>query len=341
MLINEMVRRDWESPKIDLSTPSLPVEEPSVQEVVGSIQISTEDQARIFTPKDKQRAQFVFFPGCNVYLQPNLLLNALDLIELITEDYAFIPGLIDCCGDNYLFDGDFEGAESHATTLLEKIRSYEPETVIFWCATCQVRFETVYADFMELPFKIVSLSQFLLERKDQLPQKRHAAPQTVTLHEACKSGFTGVDQDSVRRLLQELSGINLVEMPRHGKNAACCGSGASAFFPDSFQAVREERLLEAVNTGADTLVDVCHFCHNTFATAEQTHGLQVENYIALIARAAGIEREDTLKKYRLLGSANRILANMQGKITCSPYPPEVIRKALEQAIHPAAHQEGG
>jgi hypothetical protein len=43
-------------------------------------------------PTDKQHARYVLFPGCNVYFQPELILNALDIMDAVGDDYAFVPG---------------------------------------------------------------------------------------------------------------------------------------------------------------------------------------------------------------------------------------------------------
>lgn len=59
---------------------------------------SAAERARISAPVWKHESDFVFFPGCNVYKQPDKLLNALDIMDAIGNDYSFIPGMEYCCG---------------------------------------------------------------------------------------------------------------------------------------------------------------------------------------------------------------------------------------------------
>jgi Fe-S oxidoreductase len=54
--------------------------------------------------------------------------------------------------------------------------------------------------------------------------------ETVTVHEACKTALTGLDPVGPRDILEAL-GRRIVEMPRHGARAACCGSGAVEWHP--------------------------------------------------------------------------------------------------------------
>lgn len=111
----------------------------------------------------------------------------------------------------------------------------------------------------------------------------------------------------------------MIEMPRHGLNTACCGSSAMDFFENSMEMIRDERLQEAEETGADILIDICQTCHNIFAKEELKHSFEITNYGSLLSEALGIEREDKYKKYKQWGSLERILTDAQEFITQSQY----------------------
>lgn len=77
MLINELIKREYfsrglaEKPKFgDQQEPE------STHRVLASAQVSASDYKRITSPSNKQHARCVFFPGCNVYFQPEKILNA-------------------------------------------------------------------------------------------------------------------------------------------------------------------------------------------------------------------------------------------------------------------------
>jgi Fe-S oxidoreductase len=61
--------------------------------------LTTPDElSRITTAVHTIGAKYAFFPGCNVYLQPDKVLNALDILDATGVPYSFIPGLEHCCG---------------------------------------------------------------------------------------------------------------------------------------------------------------------------------------------------------------------------------------------------
>jgi len=328
MLVNELVKWEYSQNKIVEATYQDPQGEQSPQRVIASIQVSHDEYGKIFSTTEISDAKFVFFPGCNVYFQPEKILNALNIMSLIGEYFAFVAGLDFCCGNTHLLYGSIDKAERASEHLVQKLASYHPETVILWCPTCLCRFHTTLPHTLDLPFETMSFPQFLAKNVEKLPFKRSIC-KTATLHEACKVAFTGLDLDGPRQLLQKIPGITLIEMPRHGKNTACCGSGAEDYFPKSFEAVRDDRLIEASQTPTELLVDVCHYCHNLFVSQESKYQFSVTNYVNLVAEALGIGREDKFKKYKQWRDMDQIVEDAKEFIRSSPFPRETVVDLIE------------
>jgi Fe-S oxidoreductase len=328
MLVNELIKWEYSQDKIVEPTYQDPQDEQSWQRVIASMQVSHDEYQRIFFTTETGDTNFVFFPGCNVYFQPEKILNALDIMNLVGEDFAFVAGLDFCCGNTHLLYGSIDKAEKTSEHLVQKLSSYHPETVIFWCPTCLCRFHTTFPHTLDLPFKTMSFPQFLARYIESLPFKK-SIQKTATLHEACKVAFTGLDLNGPRELLQKIPGITLIEMPRHAENTVCCGSGAEDYFPKSFEAVRDDRLIEASQTHADLLVDVCHYCHNLFVSQESKYQFSVTNYVNLVAEALGITREDKFKKYKQCREMSEILEDAKKFIQSSPFPRRTIADLVE------------
>lgn len=231
------------------------------------------------------------------------------------------------CGELHNFSGNPEKATSVSKKLINKIFSYSPTKVILWCPTCSCRFINTISMIEKMPFETITFSQFLSENIDKLKFTKEIN-KTVTLHEACKTSYTGIDLTSVRKILTSIPNIELVEMKHNGENTMCCGSGASVWFRESFNKIKTKRLKEAQETNADTLVDVCHFCHETFVAEEIEYGFKVDNYINLVALALGINREDKFKKYKQLNNIDKILEDASEFIKNSPYTQEQIIDVL-------------
>jgi len=331
MLVNELIKSQYISKGLankaygDASQPD------SAHRVLASVQVSAAEYNRITTSSGKQSARYVFFPGCNVYFQPEKILNALDIMDAIGDDYAFLPGLDYCCGDGRLFLGDIEEGTRRAEELVAAIASFQPEAAVLWCPTCQCRFDKSITPAMDIPFKILSFPQYLAANMSKLPLTRAAAG-TVTLHEACKSAYTRVDRDGPREVLRQLPGVTLREMEHHGPETFCCGSGAICWFPESFAQIRKERLQDAAQTGAERLVTVCHYCSQTFAAEGSEYDFIVTNYVNLVAEAMGIRRDDKFMQYTQWGSLERILKDAKEHIAESPFDNERIIEVLKEVF---------
>ena len=111
-------------------------------------------------------------------------------------------------------------------------------------------------------------SQFLAELVDQgkLPAARQAATASggVTYHDPCYlARVNDITQEPRQLVSLSVSGDDsLVEMPRHGRQTACCGAGGGRMWVDDAadQRVGQTRLDEAIATGAKTVAVSCPFC---------------------------------------------------------------------------------
>ena len=257
MLVNELIKRNYISKGLANRAYGDATQPESIHRVLASIQVPASDYKKITKQSNKQNSRYVFFPGCNVYFQPEKILNALDIMDAIGDDYTFLPGLDNCCGDGFMFLGDINEGSLNAEALVSTIAGFQPEAVILWCPTCQCRVDKTIASALDMPFKVLSFPQYLAENMNRL-NLSDASAGTVTLHEPCKSAYTGVDLNGPREVLRQLPGVTLKEMEHHGKNTKCCGSGAICWFPESCTQFREDRLKEAAKTGAERLVAICH-----------------------------------------------------------------------------------
>jgi heterodisulfide reductase subunit D len=331
LLVNEIIKGEYISKGLAHSAFSDAKQTDSAHRVLASVQVSASEYSRITTASGKRKARYVFFPGCNVYFQPEKILNALDIMDAIGDEYAFLPGLDYCCGDNHLFFGDIEKGCQRAEELVGAIAGFHPEAVVLWCPTCQCRFDKIVSPSMDIPFEILSFPQYLAANMRKLPLT-DAAAGTVTLHEACKSAYTGVDRDGPREVLRQLPGVTLREMTRHGRDTACCGSGAICWFPESCARVRQERLEDAARTGAERLITVCHYCNQTFAAEEIDYDFSVTSYVNLVAEAMGIYRDDKFKQYTLWADLDLILNDADARIAASPIEKQRIVDVLQSVF---------
>jgi Fe-S oxidoreductase len=260
---------------------------------------SAAEYGRISELSLKPGSGLVFFPGCNVYKQPDKLLNALDIMDAIGKDYSFLPGLAYCCGASVRGNsGDADWLQGSAEKLFGLAEELGAKKMVFWCHTCLSVLHNQVRHFYRPPFECLSFSAYVAGNLDAL-EFPAARPCRVAFHVPCKSGYMGLDTESPRKVLRAIPGTELVEMEHEGRNTLCCGGRATDSMPDLAGGLAAARLAEAKASGAQILVDLCHNCHEFLLAAarsrpEAAPGLAVENFSCYVARAMGRGREDSL-----------------------------------------------
>jgi heterodisulfide reductase subunit D len=121
MLVNELIKGEYIGRGLAKKAYVDAQASDSIHRVLASVQVSTSDYNKITNPSETHKARFVLFPGCNVYFQPEKILNALDIMDAIGNDYGFLPGLDYCCGDNLFFTGDIAEGSRRSEMLVAAI----------------------------------------------------------------------------------------------------------------------------------------------------------------------------------------------------------------------------
>jgi len=191
------------------------------------------------------------------------LLNKMEIEPVISDDER-------CCGHDALWCGDHTTFRKLARWNLEVIKSSGAKTVLFSCPEGYVTFKNYYPKFFgALPFEVMHMSEFLAR---ELPGTglsfQASSSEPVTYHDPCRLGRLAGVFDAPRQLLQMLPGIQLVEMERNRENALCCGTSAWMECSSHSKAIQTERMREAVQTGAQTLITACPKCQIHFTCAQ-------------------------------------------------------------------------
>lgn len=302
----------------------IPPSDPAADERILAALLTTPDEfKRVTTSVKKDNGRYLFFPGCNVYSMPDKLLTAMDIMDKLTDNWAFLPGLANCCGGNHSTAGDLDAEQAAMKGLVEAFQADEFEAIILWCPTCVTLFHLSDAD---LP--TVSFARFVADRlAGQEIAQEDIGP--LTLHDACKIHFLGIDIEAPRELLAQVTGERVREMPR--KNI-CCGYGILAGSPEDGSRWIQARIDEASDTGAGTMVNICHGCHWFFTGPQWSPDIRITNYVTLAGYAMGIRHEERFLKYRRWADPDRIMAHIGERIYQFPWPKEQIEAVVRRAF---------
>jgi Fe-S oxidoreductase len=188
------------------------------------------------------------------------ILNALEVTPVVSPDER-------CCGHDLLWNGDrasFEALAEHNVGLVKKSGA---ELVLTPCAECARTWLLDYQPWIEgSKIRVQHLSEYLLERRDDL-HLGHGSAAKVTYQDPCRLGrHLGVFH-APREVMAAVPGVELEEMRRSGRRAACCAGGTWSNCDRFAKQIQVERLREAKATGAEVLVTACPKCQVHLACA--------------------------------------------------------------------------
>lgn len=146
-------------------------------------------------------------------------------------------------------------------------------------------------------YNVVHYTQYLAQRLEDLGLT-HQIDLNITFHDPCYLGRHNGEYEAPRQLIEALPGARFTEMWRNRENGYCCGGGGGGMWLDGHAAenqnmrLSEKRVLEAVETGADTLCVVCPYEVSRFEDAVKSTNndgaLQVLDIAELLAQALGL-----------------------------------------------------
>lgn len=224
----------------------------------------------------------VFFPSCYGLIEVDVITTAMELIHRIDSTAQALGGFSHCCGEIHLISGKPQNAEAQFGKLVKGLNAFSPEKVITFCPTCYMNFDLHNPD---ADWSWQFITDYLADNLDKLGPLGEISS-TVTVHDPChyvRGAKPGTD--SPRRILQAIPGIRIVEMKNNRDKALCCGAyGISGTGTPGLE-FRENRMMQARDTGADTLGVYCPGCKLIFTPEEPDPNLDVTSIITLLAKS--------------------------------------------------------
>jgi Fe-S oxidoreductase/nitrate reductase gamma subunit len=221
----------------------------------------------VFGENGKDTADYLWFVGCAGSYDDRNTAVSVSLARLLHRagiDFAILGPREACNGDPARRAGN---ELVYQQLALENIATFEElgvTRVITQCAHC---FNTIANEYPQLGgnYEVVHHSQLLAEL---LSQGRLEAPtgddgnaRRIAYHDPCYLGRHN-DVYLAPRSVVGAGASELVEMPRHGTRALCCGAGGARFWMEeqTGKKINIERAEEALATGADEIAVACPFC---------------------------------------------------------------------------------
>ncbi len=231
---------------------------------------------------DKERAEVVYFVGCvssffpRSYKVPQSLVQIFDRAEV---DYALMGGAEWCCGYPMFINGELDRAREIMRHNVDAVREMGAKKVVTTCPSCFHFWKHSYSVALgeDLGVEVQHATEFLADLLESGEVELHEVRENVTYHDPCDLGRKGGVIEAPRRVLAQIPGLRLVEMAENRDSSHCCGGGGNleSFAPEVGQGVARNRIQQAADVGAKTLVSACQQCERTLANAARRERLRI------------------------------------------------------------------
>lgn len=233
--------------------------------------ISSEDRVNwcqgheIPTVIDNPDFEYLWYVGCAAAYDDRQKKVALALAKVLKTagiNFAILGKEESCNGDTARRLGHEQLFQTLAKRSIESFEKYGVKKIFTQCPHCFNVFKNEYSQF-DAHFEVLHHSELiqdlLANDKIKLDKEFDAL---VTYHDSCYMGRYNNVYEEPRRVLRSVPGVQLVEMERTKRQGFCCGAGGGRMWLEEHigSRINQERVQEAVGTGADTVVSNCPFC---------------------------------------------------------------------------------
>lgn len=171
-----------------------------------------------------------------------------------------------CCGHDRLWVGDEETFLKLTKKNVRELRRAGVKRIVAVCAECYRTLKFEHPDHLkEFDFEVLHLSELVAKAIGEGRFKYEGAVDAkVTYHDPCRLGRLGGIFDEPRLTITSIPGVEFAEMRHNQKEAICCGVCGWINCDDEAKKIRDLRLDEAEETGAEILVTACPKCEAHF-----------------------------------------------------------------------------
>ena len=214
-----------------------------------------------------ERPDYVLYSCCSVVTDPISQRVARAIVKIL-RSLGYKVSVLDpmCCGHVIYDSGEVAFLEEYMSMISETLSRIEAPIIVYSPHSLYM-FRKIYPELGLKPsVEIYHHTQILAElvSSGKLKTKSLEGSSVITYHDPCYLARYLRITEEPRQILENIPGARYVEMEHSRENTLCCGAGGGRIFSEESIRLARNRLREASDIKAGTLVSSCQFCLRMF-----------------------------------------------------------------------------
>jgi len=238
--------------------------------------------------------EVLYFPCCVPEYDTSVQRVARATVNILKKadvDFGILGSKASCCGESVRKAGDENLFQRLAQSNISAFEEAGVKKVVVSSPHCYHTFKNEYPKFGG-NFEVIHFSQYLLEliQEGRLSFTKEVNKK-VAYHDPCYLGRHNDIYDEPREVLENIPGVELVELPYCRENSLCCGGGGGRIWMEtkSDERFSDMRVEQALEMSVDVLAVACPYCllnfESSLLTLDKGNVIEVKS-IAELAQEA-------------------------------------------------------
>ena len=250
---------------------------------------------RVLQPGERA-PEVLFWVGCAPAFDERARKAAIStakLMQMAGVDFAILGPREGCTGDPARRMGDEYTFQRLAGENVATLNGAAVKKIVTTCPHCFNTLGNEYSDFGGT-YEVVHHTQFLADLVHEGKLAPMPSEQTITYHDSCYLARHNDVRAAPRELVSAVG--QAIEMPRNRERTFCCGAGGARMWMEEKRGrpINQERVREAVATGAETLAVACPFCTVMLDDGMRETGAKMQVFDLATLLAEAVERRRAL-----------------------------------------------